>query len=77
MNDQCTHMMNQKTQLAADVTSQDAELTELVAKMNRAPGTTRRIGLRAAVDTTRSWLVRAHSYRRASIGFKAAALRAG
>ena len=35
--DQCKDMMEQKTKLAADVKSQDAELTELVAKMNRAP----------------------------------------
>jgi len=38
MKDQCKDMMEQKKKLAADVKSQDAELTELVAKMNRAPG---------------------------------------
>ena len=38
MKDHCKGMMEQKKKLAADVKSQDAELTELVAKMNRAPG---------------------------------------
>jgi hypothetical protein len=38
MKDQCKDMMEQKKKLAADVKSQDAELTEQVAKMNRAPG---------------------------------------
>ena len=38
MKDQCKDMMEQKKKLAADVKSQDAELTELAAKMNRAPG---------------------------------------
>lgn len=38
MKDQCKDMMEQKKKLAADVKSQDAELTDLVAKMNRAPG---------------------------------------
>lgn len=36
--DHCEDMMEQKKKLAADVKSQDAELSELVAKMNRAPG---------------------------------------
>jgi hypothetical protein len=38
MKDHCKDMMEQKRKLAADTKSQDAELTELVAKMNRAPG---------------------------------------
>jgi hypothetical protein len=38
MKDRCKDMMEQKKTLAADVKSQDAELTELVAKMNGAPG---------------------------------------
>jgi hypothetical protein len=38
MKDHCKVMMEQKKKLAADTKSQDAELTELVAKMNRAPG---------------------------------------
>ena len=38
MKDHCKDMMEQKKKLAADIKSQDAELTELVAKMNRAPG---------------------------------------
>ena len=38
MKDHCKDMMEQKKKLAADVKSQDAELTETVAKMNRAPG---------------------------------------
>jgi hypothetical protein len=38
VKDHCKDMMEQKKKLAADVESQDAELTELVAKMNRAPG---------------------------------------
>jgi hypothetical protein len=38
MKDQCKDMMEQKKKLAADMKSQDAELTEQVAKMNRAPG---------------------------------------
>lgn len=38
MKDGCKDMMEQKKKLAADVKSQDAELTALVATMNRAPG---------------------------------------
>ncbi len=37
MKGHCKDMMEQKKKLAADTKSQDAELTELVAKMNRAP----------------------------------------
>jgi len=37
MKNHCTNMMEEKKKLAADVKSQDAELTELVAKMNGTP----------------------------------------
>jgi hypothetical protein len=37
MKDQCEDMMEQKKKMAADMKAQDAELTEHVAKMNRAP----------------------------------------
>lgn len=38
MKHECKDMMEQKKKLAADVKSKDAELTELVDKMNRASG---------------------------------------
>lgn len=38
MKDHCKEMMEQKKKLAADVKSQDTELTETVAKMNRTVG---------------------------------------
>lgn len=37
MKGHCKDKMEQKKELAADTKSQDAELTELVAKMNRSP----------------------------------------
>jgi len=37
MKDHCKDMMDQKKKLAADVKAEDAELTKLVGKMNRAP----------------------------------------
>ncbi len=38
MKDHCKDMMEQKKKMVADVKSQDAALTETVAKMNRAVG---------------------------------------
>lgn len=50
MKNECKDMMEQKKKLAADIESQDAELTEQVAKMNRAPGD-KQMTLMAAVIT--------------------------
>jgi hypothetical protein len=50
MKDHCKDVMEQKKKLAADMKSQDAELTEQVAKMNRAPGD-KQMTLMAAVIT--------------------------
>ena len=48
MKDRCEDMMEQKKKMAADMKTQDAALTELVAKMNRAPED-KKMGLMAAV----------------------------